>query len=89
MTQSDYGPAPVRYVIYALPFVLAFGVIAAGAASWRALAGKLAVLLGIIAIAGSAYMVYEAERLIARVQEGLQQFEEGLEGLGNLDELAP
>ena len=69
----------MRFVIYAIPFVLAAGIIAAGLANWRSAAAKIAVLLGVVAIAGSAFAVGRAETALAEFESGVQRLEKAAE----------
>ena len=67
----------MRAIAYAVPILLSVGIIVAGVASWRALAGKAAVALGVLALVCSALTLYQAEQAI-------DQFQRAVDGLNIL-----
>jgi hypothetical protein len=76
----------MKYIAYAIPLLLSLGVILAGAAGWRAAAGKIAVVVGALALVASGLAVWQVDQALTDLMEAI----ESLEGLEQgLDDLLP
>lgn len=72
----------MKYIAYSIPLLLSLGVILAGAASRREVAGQIAVVVGVLALAASALAVWQVDQAITELMnaiESLQGLERGLE----------
>ena len=72
----------MKYIAYSIPLLLSLGVILAGVASRREVAGQISLVVGVLALAASALAVWQVDQAITELMnaiESLQGLERGLE----------